>query len=96
MLQQNEPDDYVIATGETHSVKEFVELAFSYVDLDWRDYVIVDERLYRPAEVHELRGDYSKAKRKLGWELTVSFEELVKMMVEADLERINRSTAIKA
>lgn len=85
MLQQDEPDDYVIATNETHSVKEFVELAFDYVDLDWKDYVVIDEMFYRPAEVHLLVGDYSKGKRKLGWEPTVKFEELVKMMVEADL-----------
>ncbi|MEW6162618.1 MAG: GDP-mannose 4,6-dehydratase [Nitrospirota bacterium] len=90
MLQQDEPDDYVIATGETHSVKEFVELAFSYVGLDWQDYVIIDERLYRPAEVYELRGDYNKGKKKLVWEPTVSFEELVKMMVESDLKRLNQ------
>jgi len=88
MLQQDEPDDYVIATGETHSIKEFVELAFSYVDLRWGDYVVIDERLYRPAEIHELRGDFSKAEKKLGWEPKVLFEELVEMMVEADLERI--------
>lgn len=88
MLQQDEPDDYVIATGETHSVKEFVELACSYVDLNWQDYVIVDEKLYRPAEVYELKGDYSKAKRRLGWEPKVNFEGLVKMMVDADLERL--------
>jgi len=87
MLQQEEPDDYVIATGETHSVKEFVKLAFSRVGLDWQDYVITDERFYRPAEVYELKGDYSKAKKKLRWEPTVSFEELVKMMVEVDLKR---------
>lgn len=88
MLQQEDPEDYVIATGETHSIKEFVELAFSYVGLNWQDYVVVDERLYRPAEVHELRGDFSKAKQKFGWQPTIKFEELVKMMVEADLERI--------
>lgn len=86
MLQQDEPDDYVIATNETHSVKEFAELAFSYVDLDWEEHVVVDEKLYRPADVHALRGDYSKGKRKLGWEPTVRFDELVKMMVEADLK----------
>ena len=86
MLQQDEPDDYVIATNETHSVKEFAELAFSYVDLDWEEHVVVDEKLYRPADVHALRGDYSKGKRKLGWEPTIRFDELVKMMVEADLK----------
>jgi GDPmannose 4,6-dehydratase len=86
MLQQDEPDDYVIATNETHSVKEFVELAFSYAGLDWKDYVVIDERFFRPAEVQLLMGDYSKGKKKLGWKPTVKFEELVKMMVEADLK----------
>ena len=85
MLQQDQPDDYVIATGETHSVKEFVELAFSQVGLDYRDYLASDERFFRPAEVHQLKGDYSKGKKVLGWEPTVSFKELVQMMVEADL-----------
>ena len=87
MLQQDKPDDYVIATGETHSVKEFVELAFSYAGLNWKDYVVIDKEFYRPAEVNELRGDYSKAKKKLGWQPKVKFEELIKMMVEADLNR---------
>ncbi len=86
MLQQDEPDDYVIATNETHSVKEFAELAFSYADLDWKKHVVVDEKFYRPADVHVLRGDYGKGKRNLGWEPTVRFDELVKMMVEADLK----------
>jgi len=86
MLQQDEPDDYVIATNEAHSVKEFVELAFSSAGLDWNDYVVVDEKFYRPADVHVLRGDYSKGKRKLGWEPTIRFNELVEMMVEADLK----------
>ncbi len=86
MLQQDEPDDYVIATNETHSVKEFAKLAFSYCGLDWKEHVVVDEKFYRPADVHVLRGDYGKGKRKLGWEPTVRFDELVKMMVEADLK----------
>jgi GDPmannose 4,6-dehydratase len=90
MLQQEEADDYVIATGETHSVREFVEVAFNYVGLDWREFVIVDERFYRPAKIYELRGDYSKAKKRFGWEQKTSFEELVKIMVEADLERLKR------
>ena len=89
MLQQNEPDDYVIASGETHSVEEFAELAFSYVDLDYRDYLKVDERLYRPAEVHLLKGDYRKGKTILGWEPTVSFKELVQRMVDADLKYLS-------
>lgn len=87
MLQQDEPDDYVIATGETHSVKEFVELVFSYVGLNWQEYVVIDETLYRSAEVYELKGDSNKAKRKLGWKPRVNFGELVKMMVDADLRR---------
>ena len=91
MLQQDEPDDYVIATGETHSVRELCEVAFSYVGLDYRDFVRVDPQYFRPAEVDLLVGDASKARAKLGWRPTVSFQELVQMMVEADLERL-RST----
>ncbi|MED3907261.1 GDP-mannose 4,6-dehydratase [Geobacillus thermodenitrificans] len=91
MLQQDEPDDYVIATGETHTVREFVEIAFSYVGLDWKDYVVQDERFIRPAEVDLLLGDCTKAKEKLGWKQEVSFEELVKMMVDADIERLSKS-----
>ncbi|MCD6539956.1 MAG: GDP-mannose 4,6-dehydratase, partial [Candidatus Omnitrophica bacterium] len=91
MLQRNNPDDYVIATGKTHSVKEFVKLAFDYVGLNWEDYVVVDKRFYRPAEVYELRGDYSKAKKVLGWQPKVEFEELVKIMVKADLEYITKT-----
>ena len=85
MLQQDEPDDYVIATNETHSVREFVEKAFEYAGLDWKTHVVVDQMFYRPAEVHQLTGDYSKGKEVLNWEPTVRFEELVKMMMEADL-----------
>lgn len=87
MLQQGHPDDYVVAMGQTHSVREFLELAFSHVGLDYKDHVVVDERFYRPAEIHELRGDYSKAAAKIGWKPKVSFSELVKMMVDFDLER---------
>ncbi len=90
MLQQDKPDDYVIATAQTHSVKEFVELAFNYVGLNWEDYVKVDKNLYRPAEVFELKGDYSKAKKILGWEPEVKFEELVKIMVDADLQYLKK------
>ncbi|GAB4565120.1 MAG: GDP-mannose 4,6-dehydratase [Anaerolineae bacterium] len=86
MLQQDEPDDYVVATGETHSVRELCQEAFGYLDLDWEQYVVVDPRFYRPAEVDLLVGDASKARRVLGWEPTVSFRELVRMMVDADLE----------
>jgi GDPmannose 4,6-dehydratase len=87
MLQAGEPDDFVLATGETHSVAEFLAEAFGNADLDWRDYVQIDERYYRPAEVDLLIGDYSKAKAKLGWEPKVRFKELVRMMVDADRER---------
>jgi GDPmannose 4,6-dehydratase len=84
MLQQEEPDDYVLATNETHSVRECLEVAFGHAGLDWQQYVEVDERYIRPAEVDELIGDYSKAKAQLGWEPTVRFEELIRMMVDAD------------
>jgi GDPmannose 4,6-dehydratase len=90
MLQQAEPDDYVIATGETHTVKEFLEEAFSAVDLSWEKYVKFDEKYTRPAEVDLLLGDYSKAKQKLGWEPKVKFKELVKIMVEADLNEVEK------
>jgi GDPmannose 4,6-dehydratase len=88
MLQQDQPDDYVVATGETHSVQEFLEVAFNYVNLNWSDYVAFDERYLRPAEVDLLIGDPTKAKRQLGWEPSVNFEELVKLMVDADLEAL--------
>jgi len=84
MMQQERPDDYVLATGETHSVQEFLEEAFGYVDLDWRTHVTTDERFLRPAEVDLLVGDYSKARSELGWEPKVTFRELVRMMVDAD------------
>lgn len=90
MLQHDEPDDYVIATGVTHSVREFVDLAFNYVGLQWEDYVVFDERFYRPPEVQPLRGVSMKARNKLGWEPTVAFEQLVEMMVEADLHKVRR------
>jgi GDPmannose 4,6-dehydratase len=86
MLQQDEPDDYVIASGISHSVGDFLETAFSYVDLDYRKYLVVDEELYRPAEVNILQGDASKAYEKLKWKSTVTFEELVKEMVDSDLK----------
>jgi GDPmannose 4,6-dehydratase len=88
MLQQEIPDDFVIATGESHSVQEFVELAFKEVGLNWEDYVKIDSKFFRPAEVDFLVGDYSKARREFGWKPTVKFEELVKMMVKADIERL--------
>ncbi|KPJ57778.1 MAG: GDP-mannose 4,6-dehydratase [Planctomycetes bacterium DG_58] len=86
MLQQDEPEDYVISSGATHSVGEFVELAFKHAGLDWKEYVVVDPQLVRPAEVDLLLGDSTKARQKLGWEPTVDFEHLVKLMVDADLE----------
>ena len=89
MLQQPKPDDYVIATNETHSVKEFADFAFSYVGLNWKDYVVVDKTLHRPAEVTLLKGDYSKAKKILGWQPTIRFKELVRMMVDAQLKKLN-------
>ena len=86
MLQQDEPDDFVIATGETHSVKEFAELAFRLAGLDLQEFLVVDESFYRPADVHLLIGDCSKGKKILGWEPDVKFEELVRLMVNADLK----------
>ncbi len=88
MLQQNEPDDYVIATGEAHSVERLVDVAFSHVGLDWHDHVTLDDRFVRPAEVDLLIGDRSKAETELGWTPKVGFEDLVQMMVDADLERL--------
>ena len=88
MLQQDKPDDYVVATGETHTVRKLVELAFAAVDLDWQKYVKIDQSLVRPAEVDLLIGDPAKAKRKLGWTPEVSFEQLVERMVKADLARL--------
>ena len=85
MLQQDTPDDFVVATGETHSVEQFLDVAFEHLDLDWREYVVQDERFMRPAEVDLLVGDPAKAGQVLGWEPKVTFTELVKMMVDADL-----------
>jgi GDPmannose 4,6-dehydratase len=89
MLQQNEPDNFVIATGETHSVEEFVTLAFGHLGLDYKKHVVTDPRFVRPAEVDLLQGNPAYARDKLGWEPTVTFEELVKMMVDADLKRLS-------
>ena len=89
MLQQDQPDNYIIGMGETHSVREFCEIAFGYVGLDYKEYVVQDERFYRPAEVDLLIADPSKARAVLGWEPTVGFKELVTMMVDADLARLN-------
>ena len=90
MLQQQKPDDYVIATGKTHSVRELCETAFDYAGLDYKNFVKIDPKLIRPAEVDLLIGDSSKAKKILGWEPKVSFGELIRMMVDADLERLNK------
>jgi len=87
MLQQEKPDDFIAATGETHTVREFLEIAFGHAGLDWKKFVKSDERFFRPAEIYELRGDYSKARKILSWEPEVSFPELVRMMVSTDLER---------
>jgi len=86
MLQQDQPEDYVIATNETHSVREFLEIAFGHAGLDWKQHVEIDPRYYRPAEVDLLIGDYSKARRALGWEPKTRFADLVKLMVEADIK----------
>jgi GDPmannose 4,6-dehydratase len=91
MLQRESPEDYVIGTGETHTVREFVELAFSYLNMDWQKYVVIDPRLVRPAEVDVLRADPSKARRELGWQPTVSFPQLVRMMVDADTALVARA-----
>jgi GDPmannose 4,6-dehydratase len=89
MLQHGEPEDFVIATGEQHSVREFCERAFVHADLDWQAYVEIDPRYYRPAEVDHLRGDPSKAKKELGWEAKVRFDELVRIMVDADIQLLD-------
>jgi GDPmannose 4,6-dehydratase len=94
MLQQESPCDFVIGTGETHSVREFCEEAFDYVGLDYKDFVVQDPRFYRPAEVDLLVSNPSKARQVLGWEPKVSFTELVRMMVEADMERLKAQTEL--
>ncbi|MEM7331434.1 MAG: GDP-mannose 4,6-dehydratase [Chloroflexota bacterium] len=94
MLQQDIADDFVIATGETHSVEEFVRIAFEHVDLDWKEFVVQDERFYRPAEVDLLVGDPSKAGRDLGWEPAVSFKELIEMMVDADIKLLKAGDGV--
>lgn len=91
MIQKDEPDDYVIATGETYSVRDLVKTAFECVGLNWEEYVRIDENLYRPAEVYELRGNSSKARRKIGWKPTVSFQKLIQIMINADLEILKKN-----
>lgn len=95
ILQQDQPDDYVIATGHSHSVREFVEKVFGYLDLDWQQYVEIDPRYYRPAEVEHLQGDASKARAKLGWEPKITIDELVKRMVEHDLELAKQELTLR-
>ncbi len=92
MLQQDQPDDYVIATGQTHSVQRLCEVAFSYLGLDWRKYVVSDPKFIRPAEVDLLVGDASKAHARLGWEPSITFEDLIQMMVDADMKALQAST----
>ncbi|GGA05042.1 GDP-mannose 4,6-dehydratase [Okeania sp. KiyG1] len=94
MLQQEQPDDYVIATNETHSIKEFLEIAFTHVNLNWQDYVEFDARYLRPAEVDLLIGDCTKAKEKLGWQPSVTFTELVHLMVDSDIKALEKSTMV--
>ena len=93
MLQQDAPDDYVIATGTSSTIREFCEVAFAHAGLDWRQHVVVDERFLRPAEVHTLLGDATKAREKLGWEPEVGFEEMVQQMVDWDLEQVAHQSA---
>ncbi len=95
IVQQEQPDDYVIATGETHSVREFLDVAFGHVGLPWKKYVEIDPRYHRPAEVDLLLGDYSKARKKLGWEPKTRFEDLVKLMVDADIQLLKDHRAGK-
>lgn len=95
MLQQDAPDDYVVSTGETHSVQEFVQEAFGYLDLDWKEYVVQDPKYYRPAEVDLLVGDPAKAGAKLGWEPSVDFRQLVRLMVDADMQVLQGNGVLK-
>jgi GDPmannose 4,6-dehydratase len=95
ILQQDRPDDYVIATGENHTVREFLEEVFAYLDLDWNKYVVIDKRYFRPAEVDLLLGDSTKAKKKLGWEPKVKFKELVRIMVDSDLQLAGQERVVK-
>ncbi|XP_009794637.1 GDP-mannose 4,6 dehydratase 1 [Nicotiana sylvestris] len=94
MLQQEKPDDYVVATEESHTVEEFLEVAFGYVGLNWKDHVVIDKRYFRPTEVDNLKGDSSKARNVLGWKPRVGFEQLVKMMVDEDVELAKREKVL--
>ena len=95
MLQQDKPDDYVVATGETHSVREFVEKVFGRLGLDWEQYVVVDPRYFRPAEVEALQGDATKARTVLGWKPKVGIDELVRLMVDNDLELARQERTLR-
>jgi GDPmannose 4,6-dehydratase len=92
MMQQPKPEDFVIATGETHTVREFLVEAFGHVGLDYKKYVKTDKKYFRPIEVNHLRGSYAKAKKKLGWKPKTSFKELVRLMVDADLELVEKGS----
>lgn len=94
MVQQDKPDDYVVATDDSHTVEEFLKEAFGYVGLDWKDHVLIDPRYFRPAEVDNLRGDSSKARKLLGWAPKVGFKQLVAMMVDSDLELAKREKVL--
>lgn len=94
MLQQDKPDDYVVATDDSHTVEEFLKEAFGYVQLDWKEHVLIDPRYFRPAEVDNLRGDSSKARKLLGWAPKVGFKQLVAMMVDSDLELAKREKVL--
>ena len=96
MLQQDRPDDYVIASGEEHSVREFVELAFKYAGLNSEEHIVIDKMLYRPAEVKILKGDFSKAREKLGWEPNIGFSELIKMMVDSDINALANQNVVSS
>ena len=93
MLQQDQPDDFVVATGKTHSVRELVEIAFGHVHRNWKDHVVIDPALVRPAEVDLLLGDAGKARRVLGWEPKTSFAQLVRLMVDADIALLQEEIA---
>ena len=95
MLQQEKSDDYVIATGETHSVREFLDEVFGYLELDWQGYVEIDSRYYRPSEVDFLQGDSSKARKALKWEPKVTFKEIARMMTEADMKLAEHEKILK-
>lgn len=90
MMQQEKPDNFVIASGENHTIREFAEIAFDHVGLNWQDYVVIDEAFFRPAEIYDLRGDYSKAKKALGWEPKTSFKDLVKIMVDSEIKKLQK------